>query len=335
MTSSAASAAAASAAPRVIRTRGPWELAFARLRRDHAAIGAAVVLLLVLLVAIFAPAIAALTGHGPAQQFLDVGLTEGGIPVGPSATFLCGTDGLGRDVLVRIAYGARVSLLVGLLASGIAVLVGAVIGIVAGWYGGTVDRMLSRLMDVFLALPFLVFALALVAVVGPSLRISILVIAFFSWASVGRIIRAQTLAIRELEYVQAARTLGASHARIMFVEILPNVAASLIVYATLLIPGAIVAEATLSFLGLSVVPPTPSWGNLLADSMSYYKVAWWFVFFPGMALLITTLAWNVLGDGVRDALAPRREEIAPKNEDFATTPATDPAAVPHPAGDRA
>jgi peptide/nickel transport system permease protein len=152
-----------------------------------------------------------------------------------------------------------------------------------------------------------VFALALVAVVGPSLTISVTVIAFFTWASVGRVVRAQALSIRELEYVQAARTLGASHARIMFVEILPNVTASVIVYTTLLIPGAITGEATLSFLGLSVVPPTPSWGNMLADAMAYYKVAWWFVFFPGTALLITTVAFNVLGDSVRDALDPKLE----------------------------
>jgi peptide/nickel transport system permease protein len=260
----------------------------------------------------------ALTGHGPAQQFLDVGLSPAGIPVGPGVTFLLGTDGLGRDVLVRIAYGTRVSLLVGLLASGIAVTVGAVVGIAAGWYGGIVDRLLSRMMDVFLALPFLIFALALVAVVGPSLKISVTVIAFFSWASVARIVRAQTLQIRELEYVQAARVLGAGNARIMFVEILPNVAASLIVYATLLIPGAIVAEATLSFLGLSVVPPTPSWGNILADAMAYYKVAWWFVFFPGAALLITTMAFNLLGDSVRDALDPRRDQSATSTH--STTP---------------
>ena len=197
---------------------------------------------------------------------------------------MLGTDGLGRDLLVRIVYGTRVSLLVGLLASGTAVLVGTVVGIAAGWYGGVVDRVLSRAMDVFLALPFLVFALALVAVVGSSLAISVTVIAMFSWASVGRIVRAETLSIREHAYVQAARLLGASHARIMFVEILPNVAATVIVYTTLLIPGAIVAEATLSFLGLSVVPPAPSWGNILSDAMAYYRVAWWFIFFPGAAL---------------------------------------------------
>lgn len=291
-------------------SRGPWALAFERLRRDRAAVAAGSVILALIVVAIGAPAIAALTGHGPAEQFLETGLSPSGIPLGPNGTFLLGTDGLGRDILVRIAYGTRVSLLVGILASGLAVLCGAVVGIAAGWFGGVVDQALSRTMDVFLALPFLVFALALVAVVGPSLEISVFVIAAFSWSSVGRIVRAQAVTLREREFVQAARMLGASHTRVMFVEILPNLTASIIIYATLLIPGAIVAEATLSFLGLSVVPPTPSWGNLLADAMPYYKVAWWFVFFPGAALTVTTLAFNVLGDGVRDALEPRRAGTA-------------------------
>jgi peptide/nickel transport system permease protein len=294
-----------------VQSRGPWELAFERLRRDHAAIAATATLLTIGLLAAIAPFVAAAVSHGPAQQFLDIGLSPSGIPLAPNKAFMLGTDNLGRDVLVRIAYGTRVSLLVGFLASALAVFIGTIVGIVAGWYGGFVDRVLSRTMDVFLSLPFLIFALALVAVVGPSLTISITVIAFFCWASVGRIVRAETLSLRDREYVQAARTLGASPARIMFVEILPNVAPSVIVYTTLLIPGAIVAEATLSFLGLSVVPPTPSWGNMLAEAMAYYKVAWWFVFFPGAALLITTVAFNVLGDCVRDALDPRRDQVAP------------------------
>jgi peptide/nickel transport system permease protein len=295
----------------IVRSRGPWELALERLRRDRTAIGSAATLLAIVLLAAVAPLISSAVGHGYAQQYLDVGLSETGIPLAPNRTFLLGTDSLGRDILVRIAYGTRVSLLVGLLASALAVFIGTLVGIVAGWYGGLVDRALSRTLDVFLALPFLIFALALVAVVGPSLTISVTVIALFCWASVGRIVRAETLSIREREYVQAARTLGASPSRIMFVEILPNVAPAVIVYATLLIPGAITAEATLSFLGLSVVPPTPSWGNMLADAMAYYKVAWWFVFFPGAALLLTTVAFNLLGDSVRDALDPRRDQSAP------------------------
>jgi peptide/nickel transport system permease protein len=288
-----------------VRVRGPWTLALERLRNDRAGKLAALVIGALVLLALLAQLFSRLTGHGPAEQFLDIGLSPEGVPTGPSRRFLLGTDGLGRDLLVRIVYGTRVSLLVGLLASGTAVLVGTVVGIAAGWYGGVVDRILSRAMDVFLALPFLVFALALVAVVGSSLAISVTVIAMFSWASVGRIVRAETLSIREHAYVQAARLLGASHARIMFVEILPNVAATVIVYTTLLIPGAIVAEATLSFLGLSVVPPAPSWGNILSDAMAYYRIAWWFIFFPGAALVVSTLAFNILGDSVRDALDPK------------------------------
>jgi peptide/nickel transport system permease protein len=301
-----------------VRSRGPWELALERLRHDRAAKIAAATIAVFVLIALVAPVFAMLTGHGPAEQFLRVGLSAEGVPTGPSRHFLLGTDGLGRDLLVRIVYGTRVSLLVGLLASGFAVLIGTVIGIAAGWYGGMVDRVLSRAMDVFLALPFLVFALALVAVVGSGLAISVTVIAMFSWASVARIVRAQTLSIRELEYVQAARLLGASHARVMFVEILPNVTATVIVYTTLLIPGAIVAEATLSFLGLSVVPPSPSWGNILADAMAYYRVAWWFVFFPGAALLVSTLAFNILGDSVRDALDPKRDQGVAATREAAT-----------------
>ena len=163
-------------------------------------------------------------------------------------------------------------------------------------------------MDVVLSLPFLVLALALAALVGPGLGVSIFLIAFFSWASVGRIVRAEARAIREREYVQAARAIGASSARIMFVEMLPVVSATVIVYATLLIPSAIAFEATLSFLGLGVPPPTPTWGNMLFDAMAYYKVAWWLLVFPGAALLGITYAFNVLGDSVRDALDPRYEQ---------------------------
>jgi len=291
-----------------IRGRSPWKLAFERLRRDRWAIGATASIVCTILLAIFAPAIAGVVEHSPEAQFRETGLSPSGIPVGPGRVFLFGTDGLGRDVLVRVVYGARISLLVGVLASGLAVLVGAVVGIAAAWFGGWIDTILSRMMDVVLSLPFLVFALALVAVVGPSLTVSIVVIAFFSWASVGRVVRGQALSIREHEYVRAARSLGASNMRIMFVEILPNVAATLIVYATLLIPSSIAFEATMSFLGLGVVPPTPSWGNMLADSVAFYKVAWWFVVFPGAALVSTTLAFNILGDSVRDAFDPRHDQ---------------------------
>jgi peptide/nickel transport system permease protein len=227
----------------------------------------------------------------------------------PSPQHLLGTDNLGRDILVRIIYGSQVSLAVGVGAAVVAVLVGVLVGMCAGYLGPVVDSVLARLMDVVLSFPFLLFAIALVTVTGPSELLEIAVIAFFSWASVGRIVRGQTLAIREKEYIEAARSLGAGSLRIMVVDVLPNLVAPVIVYTTLLIPTAIVFEATLSFLGMGVVPPTPTWGNMLSDSLQYYQVAWWFVLFPGLALLITTLAFNLLGDSVRDALDPGTERL--------------------------
>jgi peptide/nickel transport system permease protein len=288
-----------------IQGRSPWKLAWARLRQDRVAIGSLIVILLVTLAAIFAPVIALLVGHGPGDQYPFTALNGYGLPVGPSRTFLFGADDVGRDVLVRVAYGGRVSLIAGVVASGVAVIGGGIVGMVAGYFGTVVDTVLSRFMDVILSFPLLLFAIALVSIVGPSLGVTIAVIAFFSWAVVGRIIRGQTLSLREKEFVEAARSLGASDLRIMFVDILPNLVAPLLVYTTLLIPASIVFEASLSFLGLGVVPPTPSWGNMLSDAQSYYKVAWWFIIFPGGALLLTTLAFNLLGDSVRDALDPR------------------------------
>jgi peptide/nickel transport system permease protein len=292
-------------AAEAIQGRSPWQLAWARLRQDRVAIGSVIVILIIVLIAIAAPLIARLAGHGPGDQYPFVGLDQYGLPKGPSRTFLFGADDLGRDVLVRVAYGARVSLIAGVVASGVAVIVGGIVGMVAGYFGTAVDTALSRFMDVILSFPLLLFAIALVSIIGPSLGVSIAVIAFFSWATVGRVIRGQTLSLREKEFVEAARSLGASDLRIIFVDILPNLVAPLVVYTTLLIPASIVFEATLSFLGLSVVPPTPTWGNMLSDALEYYKVAWWFIFFPGAALLLTTLAFNLLGDSVRDALDPR------------------------------
>jgi peptide/nickel transport system permease protein len=306
---SAASGASAASPRTPPRGRGPWELVFERLRSDRAAVVSAAIIALIVGVALAAPLIAGVVGHPPEAQYRDTGLSPAGLPVGPSGEFPFGSDALGRDVLVRVVYGARVSLVAGVLASLIAVTVGVMIGLSAGYLGGVVDLVLSRAMDIVLSLPFLVLAIALVSVVGPSLTISIGVIAFFSWASVGRVVRGQTLSIKESEYVQAARLLGAGPLRIMLVEILPNVLAPVIVYATLLVPTAIVFEATLSFLGLGVLPPTPTWGNMLAEAIAYYRVAWWYVVFPGAALFVTTLAFNVLGDSVRDAVDPRHEAI--------------------------
>jgi len=292
-------------APARIEGRTPLQLAWARLRRDRVAMASGVVIILLVIVALAAPLLTNLIGHGPYDQYRDTGLSPDGIPVGPGKRFLLGTDNLGRDILSRIIYGTRVSLLVGVIATAIAVVIGVIIGTVAGYYGGKVDTGLSRFMDVVLSFPFLLTAISLVAVFQPSLNISIFVIAAFTWAAIGRIVRGQVLSIREKEYVEAARSLGSSDLRIMAVDVLPNLIAPIIVYSTLLIPINIVFEATLSFLGLGVIPPTATWGNMLADSFNFYRVAWWFVVFPGVALLITTLAFNLLGDGLRDALDPR------------------------------
>jgi peptide/nickel transport system permease protein len=296
-------------APPAVAGRSPLELAWARLRRDRVAIVTGVVIVLIVLAAVTAPLLARLIGWEPTFQDRDAGVSPEGLPVAPSGSHWLGTDNLGRDILVRTLYGARVSLMVGVVATLAATLLGVVVGLPAGYYGGAVDVVLARSMDVVLSFPFLLFAIALVSIVGPSLTISIVVISFFSWAAIGRIVRGQTLSIVEEEYVEAGRSLGAGDLRIMLVDVLPNLVAPVIVLATLLLPTAIVFEATLSFLGLGVVPPTPTWGNMLSDSLQFYAVAWWFVFIPGAALLITTLAFNLLGDAVRDALDPGTERL--------------------------
>jgi peptide/nickel transport system permease protein len=297
--------------PAAIEGRGPWKLAWRRLRRDKVAMVSLGVIVVITLLALAAPLFVHLTGHPPNKQYPS-GLTVDGLPQPPSSTFWFGTDDLGRDVLVRIVYGARVSLAVGVVATLLTVMVGVVVGIAAGFLGGIVDTLLARLVDVVLSIPFLMVAIALVSITGPSLTITVLVIAFFSWASVARIVRGQVLSIKEREYVEAARSLGANDTRIMFVEILPNVLAQVIVYTTLLIPVVIVAQATLSFLGLGLAPPTADWGGMLAESQAYYQTSWWFLAAPGLALLITTLAFNLFGDGVRDAVDPRAERTMAK-----------------------
>jgi len=292
-----------------IQGRSPARLAWERLRRDRAAMVSFVVIVLIARVAIGAPLLAMLVGHGPNDQYRDIGLTPQGLPKGPSSTFLLGTDDLGRDLLVRIAYGSRISLLVGVVSTLVSVVFGVVVGVVAGYLSGRVDTVIALVIDVVLSIPFLLAGIAIVSIVGPSLTVTIIVIAFFSWSSIARIVRGQVLSIREREYVEAARSLGASDWRIMFVDVLPNVLAPVIVYTTLLIPLAIVSEATLSFLGLGVPAPTATWGGMLDGSLQYYRVAWWYLLFPGLALLITTLAFNIFGDGVRDAFDPRTDRL--------------------------
>ena len=247
----AVSAAAVNGASQ-IEGRGPFRLAWERLRRDRAAMTSLVVIGLIVATALAAPLVAAVVGHGPNEQYRDIGLSADGLPVGPNATFLLGTDDLGRDLLVRIVYGGRISLLVGVVSTLLSIIVGVVVGVVAGYFGGFVDTVLARVIDVVLSIPFLLAGIAIVSVSRPSLTVTVVVIAFFSWSSVARLVRGQVLSIREREYIEAARSLGASDGRIMVVDVLPNVLAPVIVYTTLLIPAAIVAESTLSFLGLGV-----------------------------------------------------------------------------------
>jgi len=293
-----------------IEGRSPLRLVLARLRTDRVALASVAVILLIVVLAIAAPVIQATTGHSATVTNVDTGTDANGQPLPPgSAGYLLGTDNLGRDILVRIAYGARISLLVGVLATAIAAVAGVVIGLCAGYFGGWLDSILARLMDVVLSFPYVLFAIVLVSVFGASLPLTILVIAFFSFAAIGRIVRGQALSQREKEYVEAAHSLGAGNLRIMFVDILPNLVAPVIVLATLLIPAAIIFEATLSFLGLGVQPPTSSWGNMLSDAETSGFQAWWFYIFPMLFLLATTLAFNLLGDAVRDALDPRTERI--------------------------
>jgi peptide/nickel transport system permease protein len=287
--------------------RTPLQLAWARLRRDRLSMAALVFIVVLCLVAALAPVLTAWIGHGPNAQYPNTGLDLFGHPVAPSRHFLLGTDGEGRDVLSRLIYGARVSLEVGVGATFVALLLGLVIGLVAGYYGGWIDVVLSRFMDILLSFPVLLFALALIARLGPSLQIVLVVVAFFAWPYIGRLVRGQVLSIREREFIEAARATGAGDIRIMVVEIAPNLIALAVVYATLLIPVNIVLEATLSFLGLGVQPPTASWGNMISDAQGgdLYTIAWWFLLFPCVALFLTTLAFNLLGDGLRDALDPR------------------------------
>ena len=293
-----------------IEGRSPLRLVLARLPTDRVALASVVVILLIVVLAIAAPLIEAITGHSAAIANVDNGTDANGQPLPPgTGGFFMGTDNLGRDILVRIAYGARISLLVGVLATAIATVVGVVVGLFAGYYGGWLDSILARIMDVVLSFPYVLFAIVLVSVFGSSLPLTILVIAFFSFAAIGRIVRGQALSQREKEYVEAAQSLGANNLRIMFVDILPNLVAPVIVLATLLIPSAIIFEATLSFLGLGVQPPTASWGNMLSDAEGVGFQAWWFYIFPMLFLLLTTLSFNLLGDAVRDALDPRTERI--------------------------
>jgi peptide/nickel transport system permease protein len=307
--------------PVAVSRKSPSRLFWERLRQDKAALAGGVVIVLLVLIAIFGGPIAkSLTGHGPNQTY-DSMTDAYGVPYGPNSSFWFGADSAGRDLFVRTMYGARTSLFVGVVATGFALTIGLVVGLLAGFFGGIVDTILSRLADVLLAVPQILIAVGVVAACStsksgcnlrifhlkPGLPVVIAVITVFSWSYIARIVRGYTLSLREKEFVEAARSLGAGNIRILATEVLPNLVGPLIVYATLLIPTNILFEAALSYLGLGVPATTASWGAILNDASGLYDVAWWLMLFPGAFLIITTLAFNLLGDGLRDAFDVRSD----------------------------
>jgi len=223
----------------------------------------------------------------------------------PSAGHLCGTDQLGRDVLSRMIWGARISLKVGFVATGIAILIGAVLGAVAGYYGRWIDAVTMRFVDIMLCFPTFFLILAVIALLEPSIWNIMIIIGLTGWMGITRLVRADFISLKERDFVLAARAIGASDSRIIFIHILPNAMASVLVAATLGVAGAILTESALSFLGIGVQPPTPSWGNILTAGKDNIDIAWWLSLYPGLAILITVLGYNLLGEGIRDSLDPR------------------------------
>lgn len=270
--------------------------AMRRFLANRLAVTGAIVIPVLLIVAIFAPL---LSPYGPAQ----VSFTELLAP--PSAAHLFGTDNLGRDVLSRILFGGRVSLSAGVLSVTVALVIGTLMGLVAGYFGGWLDEVLMRIVDALLALPFLVLAITLAAVLGPSLRNAMLAISVATIPAFARIARGEVLAARELDYVQAGRAIGASDLRILMRHIFPNAAGPVIVQVSLSIANAVLTESSLSFLGMGVQPPTPSWGSMLDVARGYLSTAPWMALFPGVALFITVLSFSLVGEGLRAAMDPR------------------------------
>jgi len=384
----AGSAPAAESEAAAIAARSPLQLFWRRLRKDRVALVALGFIVLLIFVAIFAPLIVKLAGARPPNEQSTKYFDQFGSPSGPGSGKILGVDDLGRDVFSRVLYGARISLEVAFIATALIVVIGVTLGMIAGYYRGYVDTVLSRAMDVMLAFPVLLLALGLGAacsfgkgcipvnydkvgtlmttfavlgmaisvlvlvisnrraaakgtadalegrdyflrvlpwaallfvgliaklifpnstpgIITPGLPVVIFVISFAGWPYMARIIRGQVLSIREKEFVEAARSLGASDSRILFRHILPNLIAPIIVYTTLLIPTNILFEAALSFLGIGVQPPTASWGSMISDATGIFDTAWWFMTFPGLALLLTVLSFNLIGDGLQDALNPR------------------------------
>ena len=298
-----------------IAARSPLQLFWRKFRRDRVALGSLAFIAFLIVLALTAPLVVKLLGL-PGPDVQNPNLTDSfGSPLGPSLAHPFGVDQLGQDVMSRVIYGTRVSLEVGVLGTAAATLIGVAVGLAAGFYRGWVDTLLSRLVDVVLAIPILLLGLGIGAacavrgcvagIVQPGLGVIVFVVALAGWPYIARIVRGLVLSLREKEFVEASRSLGASDARIMFREILPNLLAPIIVYSSLLIPQNILLEAALSFLGVGIRPPTASWGQMIAAATPIFSTAWWYMAFPGIALLLAVLAFNLLGDGLQDALNPK------------------------------
>ena len=273
--------------------------AWRRFRQNPLAMAGGAIVVFLFIISFLAPLI---SPYDPAEFHLRQILEA------PSWQHLLGTDELGRDVLSRMIYGAQISLKVGFVAVGIATLIGMVLGALAGYYGGLIDSAIMRLVDIMLCFPSFFLILAVIALLEPSIWNIMIVIGLTSWMGVARLVRAELMTLKQRDYVAAARVLGAADTRIIFRHLLPNAMAPVLVSATLGVAGAILTESALSFLGIGVQPPTPSWGNILTAGKDNISVAWWLSLYPGMAILITVLAYNLLGEGLREALDPRLRE---------------------------
>ncbi|MEV6341814.1 ABC transporter permease [Actinoplanes sp. NPDC051851] len=307
-------------AEKAIAGRSLKQIAWRRLKKDRVAIGGGVVVIFLIVVAILAPVLTKLFGHPIDEYHIDQIDVTFGTPLKPwggiSSDFLLGVEPTsGRDVFSRIVYGAQTSLTVAFLSAFFSTFLGVLFGTAAGFLGGWIDSVVSRVMDFLLAFPQLLFSIALVSVLPQSflgmdsrwsrILVLVVVIGFFGWPYIGRIVRGQTLSLREREFVEAARSMGARSPRILFRELLPNLAAPILVYATLIIPQNILTEAALSFLGVGIPPPNPSWGGMLSDAVSTYSIDPMYMIIPGATIFITVLAFNLFGDGLRDALDPK------------------------------
>ncbi len=293
------SATDAAAATRRGRVRRLGDVVAELMRRPRAAFGMIVIAIMVIL-AVFAPW---LMPHDPFEQSFD-GLTLAGAPLPPGGDFPLGTDLLGRDLASRLILGTRTSLIIGVLANGIAVILGAGVGITAGYFGGWIGAILMRFTDLMMAFPALLLAIVLAAIFQPSLLIVALVIAMVNWVQMARVIYTETRSLAERDFIQVQRSIGSGTFRVLGAHLLPHLLSSIVVFGTLGISTTVLLEATLSYLGVGVQPPTPSWGNIIFENQTYFSTAPWLVFFPGAAIVFLALAFNLVGDALRDILDP-------------------------------